>query len=176
MSMALQTRSLRLRPLAATDLQGLTALLHEEPVRRHLLDGRIMPQDWLEAQIGASAARFDSNSLGLFAAARREEPAVLAGIAGGIVTAEDSEPELIYALAPALWGRGLALEMAQAIVDFTFGRLGWPRLTASVDAPNRRSVAVLERLGFDRMPGDAAHRTVIRYTLDSRRWSGSGSA
>jgi len=58
---------------------------------------------------------------------------------------------------------GFATEMASAMVALAFGR-GWPEVHATIDAPNRDSIAVVERLGFVRcgaLPG--AFGTMLRF-------------
>ena len=58
--------------------------------------------------------------------------------------------DLGYWLDEAAWGRGLASEAAQAVVDFAFGRLGLGELRSGHAADNAASGKVLAKLGFDR--------------------------
>jgi ribosomal-protein-alanine N-acetyltransferase len=58
------------------------------------------------------------------------------------------EVELGYALVTQYWGKGLATEMAKAIVEIGFERLELESLIALVDAPNLASRKVAEKLGF----------------------------
>lgn len=55
-----------------------------------------------------------------------------------------------YALAPSLWGRGLAGEMLGLVLAHAFGRLGLERVEADIDADNRASRRLAERAGFVR--------------------------
>jgi RimJ/RimL family protein N-acetyltransferase len=59
-----------------------------------------------------------------------------------------SELELLYALRPDLWGRGLAAEAARKCIDWLFQTQPISRLLAGADPANERSQRVLERLGF----------------------------
>ena len=64
--------------------------------------------------------------------------------------------EVFYSLAPGWWGKGYATEAARAVLDHALGPLGLPELLAEVDAGNKASIAVIERLGmtpFDTVPG-----------------------
>ncbi|HEX4096304.1 MAG TPA: GNAT family N-acetyltransferase [Caulobacteraceae bacterium] len=57
-------------------------------------------------------------------------------------------PEVGYILHPDLWGRGLAREAMQAVIERMFGVWRLPALTANVDPRNEPSLALLARLGF----------------------------
>jgi RimJ/RimL family protein N-acetyltransferase len=58
------------------------------------------------------------------------------------------EVELLYALLPAYWGRGLAGEMAAAVLAIGFERLGLDDVIAYTLTTNRASRRVIERAGF----------------------------
>jgi RimJ/RimL family protein N-acetyltransferase len=69
---------------------------------------------------------------------------------GGIrhVTIEEAEEiEVAYALMPDSWGRGLATEMAEALLDIA-SILGLSNIIAYTLVGNRSSQRVLEKLGF----------------------------
>jgi ribosomal-protein-alanine N-acetyltransferase len=55
-----------------------------------------------------------------------------------------------YAIDPAHEGRGLMREALQAVLADAFGRLGLHRVQANVLPENTRSLALLDRLGFER--------------------------
>ena len=57
-------------------------------------------------------------------------------------------PEVGYILHPDLWGRGLAREALEAVIDRMFQVRGQQALTADVDPRNTRSLGLLARLGF----------------------------
>ncbi|MFD0026347.1 GNAT family N-acetyltransferase [Streptomyces sp. NPDC058382] len=56
--------------------------------------------------------------------------------------------EIVYALAPGAWGRGLGTEIAQALVAHGFGTLGLSEVHATVADGNEASLALLDRIGF----------------------------
>jgi RimJ/RimL family protein N-acetyltransferase len=58
------------------------------------------------------------------------------------------EVELVYVLAPAAWGRGLATEAGQAIRDHAVRALGRKRLIALIHPDNAASERVVLKLGF----------------------------
>lgn len=73
-----------------------------------------------------------------------------------------------YAFVPYA-GRGLLREGVALAVVRAFVELGLERLTADVQKANRRSIAVLARLGFRREAGSNA-RKIGRRWLDHERW------
>ena len=90
--------------------------------------------------------------------------------------------EMGWRLAPAFWGKGFATEAAREVIRFAFTVAGLPQLVSFVAVANRRSIAVMERLGmelekeFDLLvfpAGDPLRRSYL-YRLDRTRWSQSG--
>jgi aminoglycoside 6'-N-acetyltransferase len=58
--------------------------------------------------------------------------------------------EIGFTIAPGHQGRGYATEATRLLVGYLFGRRAKHRITASCDARNAASAAVLERLGMRR--------------------------
>jgi RimJ/RimL family protein N-acetyltransferase len=56
-----------------------------------------------------------------------------------------------YALVPPAWGQGYATEAGAWLVAELAARQGVREILASVDVRNLKSIAVLERLGFERV-------------------------
>ncbi len=71
-----------------------------------------------------------------------------------------SETELLYALMPEFWGRGLAIEMARAIVALAGGTLALDQVIGFTLPSNLASRRVLERAGFQ------YQRVIIRAGLE----------
>ena len=66
--------------------------------------------------------------------------------------------ELAWRLARSFWRRGFASEAARAALDFGFSRLGLAEIVSYTVPRNRRSWAVMERIGMTRDPdGDFDH-------------------
>jgi [ribosomal protein S5]-alanine N-acetyltransferase len=59
----------------------------------------------------------------------------------------NDEVELAYALMPEFWGRGLATEMATALVSIAFEQLGLAQLVAFTTTTNIPSRRVMEKVG-----------------------------
>jgi [ribosomal protein S5]-alanine N-acetyltransferase len=163
--MTIRTDRLVLRPFAPADEDTLFAMFRDDGVRRFLLDGKLVDRDWVRGEIDGSMRRFAHGGLGIFLAREPigDEPV---GVAGFRPFREPPVLELLYALNPAFWGRGLATEMSRAMIALAFDRHGLDVIDTAVDGPNVASVRVLLRLGFTeigRSPG--AFGTTLHFRL-----------
>jgi RimJ/RimL family protein N-acetyltransferase len=61
---------------------------------------------------------------------------------------EHQTMEIGYVFHPGYAGQGFATETVRSLVDLAFGPIGARRIIARVDTRNRRSCALLERVGF----------------------------
>lgn len=61
----------------------------------------------------------------------------------------ENEASIAFYLAREYWGRGLATEAGQAFVKHGFENLGLRRIVAGINAANKASIRVIEKLGFN---------------------------
>jgi [ribosomal protein S5]-alanine N-acetyltransferase len=82
----------------------------------------------------------------------------------------NNEVELAYALVAEYWNRGLATEMAGAILELAFERLGLTDLVCFTLPTNRASRRVMEKAGF-RYERDVVHAGLphVLYRITERR-------
>jgi RimJ/RimL family protein N-acetyltransferase len=112
---------------------------------------------------------------------RPEDDRVIGTCTLSSVNAANLRAELGYALLPAHWGQGLMRAALERLLDFAFRELGMRRLEADVDPNNARSMATVERLGFQRegylrerwFVGGEPQDTVF-YGLLRREWEARG--
>lgn len=137
----LETERLRLRPRRIEDADALHAA-HADPELMHFWSSgphgsveetrtyfaRAAPE-W---RCWSITRRGDDTAIGYVAAGEKRQ---------GNVT------ELGYMLAPEHWGGGIAVEAVSRVIDRIFAE-GQRRVFADTDPENRRSRALLERLGF----------------------------
>ncbi|NSW54188.1 MAG: GNAT family N-acetyltransferase [Anaerolineae bacterium] len=91
----------------------------------------------------------------------REAPQTAFGLVKLVLNyAPVGEWEVGWALLPAYWGQGYALEAARAMLDLAFGPCRAHRVVAFSHAANAASIRVMERLGMQ-------HEGTLRET---RRW------
>jgi RimJ/RimL family protein N-acetyltransferase len=166
----LYTERLRLDPISPGDGAEFLALFRDEGVRRFLLDDRVVDPGWVAREIEASRQRFAAGSVGLFVARLRGSQGAVAGIAG-LRPYHAGELQILYAVDPAAAGRGLASEMVGAVLDYCFDLAEMPRVRATIDAPNRASLKLVERLGFRLVGRDPSERyELFVFEIDAATW------
>ena len=152
----IRTPRLRLRPLAAGDLERLHALNARPEVRRYLFDDEAWSLEEVRDRLVVESQRlWREERTGLFTVTRPAHDE-LAGWAGFWYFHGRVEREVVYAIDPALWGQGYGSEAALGVMAWGARVLGDTVFRASVDAPNERSRRVLAGLGFtevERTPG-----------------------
>ena len=108
-------------------------------------------------RIADSTSSFARDGFGLFTLAQREPPHEIVGFAGlrrfgpqgsRGVRGPAGEVELLYALRPDRWGRGLATEAAREVLRFGLQDVGLEEILAGADLENAASFRVMERLGM----------------------------
>jgi ribosomal-protein-alanine N-acetyltransferase len=144
----LRTARLTLRPWAENDVDALHALWVDPAVRRYLWDDVVIDRGCAAQTVRRSIESAAREGIGVWNLHVEDPPAALAGFCGLIRREPGDDPELMYGLAPAFWGRGLATEAALAVLAYAFGALGLRRVTAATDVPNTASARVMERLGM----------------------------
>ncbi|MGA2807270.1 MAG: GNAT family N-acetyltransferase [Terracidiphilus sp.] len=130
---------------------------------------------------------FERRGFGLFAAELLEN-SVFLGFIGLAVPSFDASfmpaVEIGWRLSADYWGRGLATEGAQAVIQHAFGGLGLAGLVSFTVPENQRSRRVMEKLGmvrdpaedFDhpRLPEGHPLRRHVLYRLNRERWNPGG--
>jgi ribosomal-protein-alanine N-acetyltransferase len=141
---------LRLAPLRPAWARELHRLMTHPKVRRFLWDNRIIARAETEEIIAESRRSFHKNGYGIWGIFPREDGPML-GFAGLWHFFGETEPQLLFALHPAYWGRGFAVEAARVVMDYAYDTLDFKKIRASCDVPNSASTRVLERLGMERV-------------------------
>ena len=135
----LATERLRLRPLAADDVDRLVDLDADPAVMRYISGGAPTPPDEAERIVARTMGHrwlaFDNHGdefVGWF----------------GLRPSAARDRELGYRLRRACWGRGLATEGARALVDLAFTALDASRVWAQTMTVNTASRRVMEHCGL----------------------------
>src|SRR6266550_1738098 len=75
-------------------------------------------------------------------------------------------PEVVYNLAKAFWGRGLATEIARASLRFGFDERRFDRIIAVAKPENAASIHVMEKVGMQyEMHTTYYNMDVIQYRI-----------
>lgn len=140
----------RLRPLVPDDAAALFALHSDTRVMRYW--GFPAWSDTQQAVDRLACIERDRALLESWpwAATLREDDSLVGTCTLFGIQREHLRGEIGYALAPPLWGRGLATEMVQCALRHAFDVLGLERIEADIDPRNHASCRLVERLGFRR--------------------------
>lgn len=155
-AVAFSTERLDAEPLSLAAHEAELAALHaDERVMRTMGGSTATPEEsraWIERNLRHG----QEPGLGIFVFRERESGAFVGrGAIRRIEIGGGEEVEVGYAVAADLWGRGLATEMAEALVAHAEGR-GLHGLVAYTEPTNAASLRVMEKVGF-RFERDVEH-------------------
>ncbi|MEV8524237.1 GNAT family N-acetyltransferase [Streptomyces sp. NPDC052000] len=146
MTPTLHTERLLLEPYTPEDEEGFVALFQDTRVSRWMGDGPAS-EAAVRALFGRIFTKVYAQDLFDVWAVRRDGH--LVGHAEIKPTDVVAGHEIIYALAPTAWGSGLGTELAEAVIAHGFDTLGLTEVHATVAAPNKASLTLLSRIGFE---------------------------
>ncbi|WP_417068447.1 GNAT family N-acetyltransferase [Niveibacterium terrae] len=141
---------LELRPWSLADLDALAALTADPLVMKGVGTGATLDRAttlrWIESHL-RSYARF---GYGCWAVVERESGDVIGwgGLSHSPNTPEPPLVEILFALSPNFWGRGLGTELVGEIVAAAWRRPQLEEILATLDPDNAASVKALEKNGF----------------------------
>jgi RimJ/RimL family protein N-acetyltransferase len=140
------TTRLAAERLQRRHLADLVALHLDPEVARYL--GGVRSPAATEAWLADGIGHWDQHGFGLWALQLRTgEFAGRAGVRHIMLDGVD-EIEIVFTFKRALWGQGLASEIAEALVTFGLVQLKLPSLIGIVATGNVASRRVLEKSGF----------------------------
>lgn len=157
-----------MKPFAPADVDAMHSLWTDPGVRRYLWDNRVIDREIAEEVVLASVSDWREFAIGMWTL---EIGAAIAGFCGFRRFGDPAEWELMYGVAPALWGRGVAVEATRAAIDFAFATTSWPRVWARTDPPNAASVRVMEKIGLRfHASGVENGLEIVSYVLSRDEW------
>jgi ribosomal-protein-alanine N-acetyltransferase len=144
----LNTPRLKLRAVALADATFFLRLLNEPSWLENIGDRGVRSHADADRYIRNNIwSQYESHGYGMYVV---ETPPIATpiGLCGLVKREFLSSPDLGFALLPDWVGRGYAAEAACAVIAHAESRLGIEQLYAIVNRSNRRSLRLLERLGF----------------------------
>lgn len=162
MNLTLETERLWLRPWRGADLAPFTAMNADPRVMEHF-PAPFTPEE-SEAQVERFRLCWQRHGIGRFAVEEKASGRFLGMV--GVSPVDYETPftpahEIAWRLVAEAWGRGLASEAARRCLEDAFRRVGLAEVVAMTALPNRRSEAVMLRIGMARDPeGDFEHPLV----------------
>ncbi|HTJ62974.1 MAG TPA: GNAT family N-acetyltransferase [Alphaproteobacteria bacterium] len=151
----LETPRLRLRPYRDTDLDGLAELCADPEVMRHF-------PETLDRSAAAAfgeriKAHFDRHGFGPWSVEIKGKTDYV-GFVGLMVPTFETHftpcVEVGWRLARRHWQNGYATEGARAVLAYGFETRGCDEIVSMTVPANKRSRAVMDRLGMTRDPAD----------------------
>jgi RimJ/RimL family protein N-acetyltransferase len=150
LALPVRTERLVLRPFSTDDVDPLYAF-HSDPdaVRYVPYPPRTREQvvEVLRRKVANTGLAQEGDLLEL-AVVRAADQVLIGDVLLALRSVDHQTLEVGYIFAPSAGGQGYATETVRALVDLAFGPVGARRIIARVDARNRPSAALLERLGF----------------------------
>ena len=148
--MLIETERLTLRPLVVADVEEVVAVQADPEIERFL-----GPLDRDEAlkRLHENDREWRELGYGRMAILDRASGRFL-GRAGLKYWPQFEETEAGWTLRKDAWGHGYATEAARASIEWGFASFDVPYITAMIEPPNTRSLAVAARLGMSRLRED----------------------
>lgn len=168
--MILKTDRLRLRDITTDDSDFILALVNDPDWLQHIGDRGVRTQDDARTFIAdGPIASYLQHGYGLWLMELLSDGAPV-GLCGLLNREYLEYPDLGYALLPEFRGRGLAREASRAVLRYAYEALGMTSIDAIVAPANRRSVRLLEYVGFRdagsvRLPSGNDQARLFRITL-----------
>jgi RimJ/RimL family protein N-acetyltransferase len=179
----LTTERLVLRGFRDSDLAPFAAMNGDPAVMEHF--PATLDRAGSDALVDRILDRWRTDGHGLWAVERRADGAFL-GFTGIARLPYLPVPEIGWRFARFAWGQGFATEAARAALAFGFDTLDLSEVVSVTTVANRRSTAVMERLGMRRdraddflhpnLPDGHPLRPHVLYRLTREDWSRSRSA
>jgi RimJ/RimL family protein N-acetyltransferase len=143
-----QTRRLRLRLLDAGDASFVLRLVNDPAWIRYIGDRSVRTLDDAVRYIEhGPVTMYAKHGFGLYLVELAPTGQAI-GICGLVKRDALEDVDLGYAFLPEFWGHGYAFESALAVLGYARTTLGLRRIAAVLTRDNRRSIRLLEKLGF----------------------------
>jgi RimJ/RimL family protein N-acetyltransferase len=141
----IETERLLLRISRPDDLDDLARLFSDPDVLRYVGDGKPTTREEADRTLQSIIKHWQTHGFGRWAAFdKRSEKFV--GFGG--LRSLFGTPEVVYHLAKANWGKGLATELGRAALRFGFEDRGFDRIVAIAKPENVASIHVMNKLGM----------------------------
>jgi RimJ/RimL family protein N-acetyltransferase len=148
MKRILETERLVLREFTLDDTSFIIELLNSPCWIKYIGDRNIKTKENALAYVQNGPLKsYQDNGFGLSMVEIKDDNTAI-GMCGIIKRETLNNPDIGFAFLPAYNGKGYALEMASATLDFAKKTLGMPVISAITLPGNANSIRLLEKLGF----------------------------
>jgi ribosomal-protein-alanine N-acetyltransferase len=160
---SIETERLLLRMFRPDDLDDLARLFADPDVVRYVGDGKPEGREEADRALQSIIKHWETHGFGRWAVVDKNTHEFI-GFGG--LRSLFGTPEVVYHLAKAHWGKGLATELGSAALRFGFENRGFERIVAIAKPPNTASIHVMEKLGM-RFEKNTSyyHMDVVQYEI-----------
>lgn len=164
----LETERLYLRELQPADLDDLFAITGNALIMRYVGDLQPYSREKTAQVIRKAQESYRQHGFGGWAFIEKATGQFI-GYGGLEYLPERTIPEVFYIFLPSHWGKGLATEVAAAILDYGFKQLGIPEIGASFDPANKPSMRAAAKVGlsFDYKGMDEFNLPTVYYRMSN---------
>jgi RimJ/RimL family protein N-acetyltransferase len=160
---SVETARLLLRMFHRDDLDDLADMLADADVMRYVAKGLPITREESEIALDSIIHHWKEHSFGRWVVIDKQTQA-FAGYGG--LRSMMGTPEVVYHLAKAYWGRGLATEIARASLRFGFDEYPCDRIIAIAKPENAASLRVMQKAGMQyEMHTSYYNMDVIQYRM-----------
>jgi RimJ/RimL family protein N-acetyltransferase len=144
----LETERLILRQITTDDAEFILGLVNEPSFIQNIGDRHVRTiEDACSYIVNGPVKSYEKNGFGLWLVVLKETGEAI-GMCGLIKRDHLEDVDIGYALLPAFWSRGYAVEAARATKNYAKEAVGLKRIVAIVDPNNEGSIRVLEKIGL----------------------------
>lgn len=147
MSVVFETRRLQVRHLEDADLPDFYAVCSNPELMRYMGDGVPLTEEQTARWIQKSQENYRHHGYGCMAVIDKADGKFI-GFCGIVYAPGSSDAEIIYALDKPYWGKGLAREVAGAMLEFGLNERHLDKILATIHPDNKASVKVVESIGM----------------------------
>ncbi|MGH8109321.1 MAG: GNAT family N-acetyltransferase [Arenimonas sp.] len=146
--LVMQTERLNLRWLKDEDADFILDLLNQPSWLKFIGDRGVRNLDDARAYIhNGPLTMIEQHGFGLYMVERKSDAAAI-GMCGLLKRDTLDDVDIGFALHPDYWGKGYAMEAAQACMDYAKDQIGLDRLVAICLPENQSSIKLLRALGM----------------------------
>lgn len=146
----LSSKRLVLKPLTLEDTSLFLDMNQTAFVRKYLWDDQVINEDTAIEILQENERLMQESRYGLWKILLADDLSFV-GYVGLWFFFDESQPQLLYALAENFSGKGYAGEASQRIIDYCFQELDFTYLTAATDEVHVASQRVAQKLGMKKI-------------------------
>ena len=167
---AIETQRLLLRMFRPEDLDELARLFSDPQVMKYVGDGQPVNREEADKALQSIIRHWQTHGFGRWCVVDKQTREFI-GFGG--LRSLFGTAEVVYHLAPAHWGKGLATELGRASLRFGFEERQFDRIVAIAKPLNAASIHVMEKLGMHYEKHTNYYDIdVVQYAISREEFSG----